>query len=812
MGGMLGKGLSKQPTTISSLQFQTAQKGGVIPLVWGATRVAGNLVDYDDFQHHSSSAKGGGKGGATGKGQSQTTYSATGIFAICQGPIEQTGVVWWDQNYGGLDPALATLYVGNDGQTPDPTYASAHPDKAIGYSGTAVVVANNLNLGNSAAMPNFTFEVVAIDALADAPHNLDCKPATIVTDFLTNARYGAGFPSANLGDLSDYEAYCDAVGIWLSPQLDTAQPAQQLLSDIAQITNSAIVWSGDKLKIIPYGDADISVSHTVAEFSGSVTAGTVISLTFTDAGLSGSPLTVSYTVIKQDVDFLILAVRHLAKVVNSNAALGAFGITAIAGGTGILIRQEPAGSIGISGAGVTVTAGPTVVASFTPDVTPLYSLTDDDFIVSTSSVGSGGMESGGAALRSGGGTVIGASDDPVKIERTSPADADNLASVEYLDRSNFYNTEVAETSDQAAIDAYGLRRGSPIAAHAITNVGTAQRVAQLLLNRAQLYRRRYTFRLGWKYCLLEPGDLVEITDPRLGASALVVRITSIEEDDEGTLTVTAEDFLPGSSVPVTYPSQVTGGGAPNHDIAAGDVNEPLIIAPPSALTNGAPQIWIGASGGPDWGSAQIYISLDDVSYTPFGQITAPVRQGDTTASLPSTSSPNPDSVNTLSVDLSESRGELTSVSSDNAAAFATLCWVDGELLAYATATLTGTNEYDLTELYRGAYGSPISSHSSGSRFARIDDAVGRFDLPPNMIGQTLYFKFVSANIYGGGQQDLAGVTAYPFSFNPDSDPLWDELLTGADTDLGSITETLAVTSDLGSVAGAVTDTIDFGGI
>jgi hypothetical protein len=53
----------------------------------------------------------------------------------------------------------------------------------------------------------------------------------------------------------------------------------------------------------------------------------------------------------------------------------------------------------------------------------------------------------------------------------------------------------------------------------------------------------YTFKLGWKYCLLEPMDLVQITDARLGPSALTVRITAVEEDDEGTLSITAEIFL-----------------------------------------------------------------------------------------------------------------------------------------------------------------------------------------------------------------------------------------------------------------------------
>jgi hypothetical protein len=51
MGGILG-GVSnaKQQKAIGSLQFQTSQQGGAIPLVYGTTRVSPNLIEYDRLQ------------------------------------------------------------------------------------------------------------------------------------------------------------------------------------------------------------------------------------------------------------------------------------------------------------------------------------------------------------------------------------------------------------------------------------------------------------------------------------------------------------------------------------------------------------------------------------------------------------------------------------------------------------------------------------------------------------------------------------------------------------------------------------------
>src|SRR5215468_6311274 len=467
MGGIIGGGLNaKQQKAVGSLQFQTSQHGGVIPLVYGTTRVSPNLIDYDDFKAVPSNRQGAGKGGGGGKGGGQQyKYSASVIMGLCQGPIAGIGTVWWDKNIGALSSLPAAVYLGNDGQAADPYWQTYHPAKALGYSGTAIIVANNFAMGNTATLPNFSFEVQGLLSLSGT-NGLDANPAAMVADFLTNPRYGAGFPAANLGDLGLYSAYCQALGLLLSPVLDTQQEAQQCLADIAKLTNSAIVWSGGLLKIIPYGDQPIT-------------------------------------------------------------------------GNG---------------------------AAYIPDTTPIYSLDEDDFIIQESSVGTGsGVMPGGTALRSGSGPITGGfSDDPVRILRSTPADANNSIQLECLDRSNNYNTAIVEAFDQSSIELYGVRRETSIKARAIVDpVNVGPLVAQLLLQRAQLFRNTYQFKLGWKYCLLEPMDLVQINDTRLGASALTVRITAIEEDEEGTLSITAEDFFGGYSTAVVYPKQPGAGYVPN---------------------------------------------------------------------------------------------------------------------------------------------------------------------------------------------------------------------------------------------------------
>jgi len=84
-------------------------------------------------------------------------------------------------------------------------------------------------------------------------------------------------------------------------------------------------------------------------------------------------------------------------------------------------------------------------------------------------------------------------------------------------------------------------------------------------------------------------------------------------------------------------------------------------------------------------------------------------------------------------------------------------------VAYQTATLAGASKYDLATLYRGAYGSAIADHPPGTPFALLDRSIGRFSYPNTLIGQSIYLKFTSMNIVGGGLQSLSEVPAYSYT-------------------------------------------------
>src|SRR5438874_9556745 len=224
----------------------------------------------------------------------------------------------------------------------------------------------------------------------------------------------------------------------------------------------------------------------------------------------------------------------------------------------------------------------------------------------------------------------------------------------------------------------------------------------------------------------------------------------------------------GIGTAVAYPKQATAGPPLDPLVAPGDTNPPMLFEPPPGLTAGDTEVWIIATGGANWGGCQIWVSLDGTTYAYAGTIYCGGRQGVLTASLPSHT--DPDTTNTLALDLTESRGQLLSGTIVDADAFVTLCHCDGELIAYQTATLTAAHRYDLTYLRRGVYGTPVGAHSAGASFARFgpnDPSLFKYLYPASFIGQMIHVKMPAFNIFGQSLQGLAGLTPTSYSLTGD---------------------------------------------
>lgn len=369
--------------------------------------------------------------------------------------------------------------------------------------------------------------------------------------------------------------------------------------------------------------------------------------------------------------------------------------------------------------------------TWTPNVTPIYDLTDDHF--------------------------MGDPAEPIKINRKADSETANIQPIEFRNAANEYNVESVEGSDSASVAMYGPKKAEVLAAHCLTNADAALRLGTIKVQRRQSARNEFSFDLPWTYCRLLPMDIVTLTDSRLGLNKYPVRLTRVVDGSDSRIQCLAEDFLAGIGHAALIPTQDPSGYSKDYNVSPGNASAPVMFEPPIALA-GTPQVWLGTSGGDQWGGCNVWVSLDGISYSMVGTITADSRHGVTTSTLPLVA--DPDNTSVLGVDLAVSGGVLLSCSLDERDAWATLSYIGGELIGYRYATLTGGNAYNLSSLRRGAYGSPITSHSSGAKFLRLDQAVFRYPYDADSVGKTIHVKLQSFNLFGGGLQDISTLTDY----------------------------------------------------
>jgi hypothetical protein len=653
----------------TGIQINTASSIRAVPLAGGMVRMGWNLIDYTDFQSHKHKQKAGkGFGGST----TTYTYTATIVGLLCVGEVDGVGQAWKDNGDVADFASLGyTLFTGSIPQAPWGYMAAAHPDHADSYPGFAYLAKANDDLGGSATLSNYNFEVRALFYATAAGGALpDADPALWTNDFLTNDDHGvsqqlvqfididqllSGPDAATTGD-SAYQTYCRAMGFGISPLMSDQEPAASAVERWCLITNTAPVWTGFSFKLVPYGD-------------------------------------------------------------------------------------EP-----VTGHGVT----------WLPPTALRFALSDDDYLP-------------------------GAGADPLVASRSDPSQAKNYVAFNIRDRGNAYNEAPVDAKNDNAIALYGQQDADSVTAREICSPAMGKVMVALYAQRILFTRNGYEFTVGPQFDLIEPMDCGTVSDPELGL-AIPVRITEIQEGEDNSLNMLAEQFDGTLGSPgATSASSVTPTDI-NSLVAPGPVNPPIIFEPPASLAqrlfgSAAPCVAAAVSGGdgatvnPNWGGCIVWVSTDDATYQAIGEIDGPARMGVTTTALAAYGGANPDTVHVLGVSLLESGGDLANAAtSADAAAGATLSVLqdaDGSLeyFAYKLATLTGLDAYDLgAELYRGQYGSVAAAHLNGVAFARLDSNLFKFDIPQAYVGQDLWFKFQSFNIWGNALEDLAGCTAYgPFT-------------------------------------------------
>lgn len=369
------------------------------------------------------------------------------------------------------------------------------------------------------------------------------------------------------------------------------------------------------------------------------------------------------------------------------------------------------------------------VGKWKPDKTIRYNLTPDDFIPQT----------GGVC---------------VSYSRKDSSEIYNRISVEFLNRANAYEKEIVNYQDNDDIKEFGVRQASTTQAHYLYTKTRAVKLAEELCRKNKYERVKYTFKLDWAFCRLEPGDLVMLNDPLMGIENQPAMIDSATEGTDGIITFTAISRAKGVYSDAEYDVHENERPLIDFNPDPGVCEPPMIFQPPALMTNADNEVWIGTWGkNPNWGGCSVWVSDTNQYYKKLGTIDNRARYGTLTKPL---------NIEDTVLEMTLNQGSFTSVDAESAANGDTVLYVDGEALSYETAELLEDGTWRLSGLVRGQFGSEADYHAPGARIARCDEAFLKSGLANSYIGKTIYFKFTAFNIFGGMEQSLADVPAYSF--------------------------------------------------
>lgn len=297
----------------TGFQIDTAVQVLPVPIIYGGPRAPSNMIYYNGFKVEMVST-GGGKGVLTGgKGPQEVEYFATIIMSIGEGIITEVLVIYDDQAvYTPKDfpDNGAIFFEGTDTQPPWSVVVTKWPTDARTYKDTCYYGFPGAQLDSSATVPQLHFVPKGIFS-GTCPLNdstitittgqfdqngnpisfignihlgfIDADPGQCIYDFLTNPRYGAGFPAQfidqetllstpealdpNTGDMA-VSTMAQAVGLGWSVCLNNAESGNSILERWSKNLNCAPVWTGSELRFVPYWDRYASANPNWSVTSG----------------------------------------------------------------------------------------------------------------------------------------------------------------------------------------------------------------------------------------------------------------------------------------------------------------------------------------------------------------------------------------------------------------------------------------------------------------------------------------------------------------------------------------------------------------
>ena len=671
--------------------------------------------------------------------------------------------------------ATATVITGISGTTVDlslPTTATESSVTLTFWGGALTQVLGTPSQGqfsiDVASAPSYgqiTFSTADEGSIVGIFDVVDADPSLSLTDYLTNPRYGIGFPSAFLGSLTALQQWTFANGLFISPAFVQQQSGQDFFNDFSTGLNGEFVWSTGLLTWQPYGDTSVSGYG----YTYTAPSSPIYSLGDDDfmknEGTSSVGVSAFSTedpvvcVRKRPSDaFNDVKVEYLDRGNSYNPAIVEAQDDAAISAYGLRPADTKTLHFFCSSAAALTSAqlqlGRQMVRNqYTFTVPWYFILLDPMDIIAITDVN------------------LGLNDQWVRILEITENQQDSTLTItaeEFMagtGNAPLYGTQVKA----GYAPNYNVDPGqaiAPIVFEAPVQIATNNGLEIWLLtgggtnwggcdvyvssdNQTYKLAGRYigSSRIGANNADFPSGSDPDTTDTlqvTLSTSGELYSATNTTQADQG-YTLCYEGGYPNPPAPTL--SSTSGGSIAATDyyvritylFSSGEgppsPEDSLSIAANNLLSVTSPVAQTGATG---W---NVYVGTSSGAETKQNSSAIAIGTGWTepTSGLISGTSPPPSETSY-------------------------------ELISYESALLVSGTEYSLgTYIRRGQYGTTISDHPAGSQFGRLDNSQFIMPYDYTQIGQTIYIKLLSFNLWGGGEYTLADVQ--PFTHVIEGPPL-----------------------------------------
>lgn len=811
---------------LGDAQTISAAYGDPIPWIAGAARVGGQ-VWWVSARREIGTTTEQGKGG--GPKNTTYTYEQDVLFGLTSHEVGDVARIWlngklvWTQMPGADIESIVnsqesplwsrlTIYTGEAGQLPDPTYeAAVGAGNAPAYRGRCSVMIEGLQLGTSGQMPNLTFEVVknglqtvfldapmtsnGLDTVAPAATTSASDPPTYTADggYFTRAPgepKSISFIVPSGGKLALTEV--GKRGVWnlqadflfqFNPVGGTGDNIRFFFTSSAQYgfsyqrvtgTPKLFAWINSSI-----GPIQVDLSRNLQsgkyririDTSGPSAEWNVKWYLNNDLLLTQAISALGFTNI-----FIGFAAGNGAGVdamTVSNFKVTAAGVGEVELGEPLqgVVEQlcdragMPSGSYDASALStITKPVRSLLLAQLgaaRAALQPLQlayhfdcTLTDKLYFRprATSAVANIPLDDLAAGVDK-------PSGEPFALTQGSDIELPAQVAVRYRNVENDYQTGV-EVSDrllsgQVAMQSIEVALGmTPSEAKALADVMVNDNLAALT---------RGTISLSMAYAHLQPADVVIIDGEtmRLGRKQDARGVITFETRRHDASTILSAGVTDSSgydsAAAVTAPSPTT---------------LQVLDVPILRDADNGPGHYVAANGGATWAGASVQRSINNVDFSQAATVLERAVFGTCTTTLGNFAGIGFDEVNSVSV--SVGTGELASSTRDALLLDqqVNVILIGGEVIRFVTATLTGTapNRYKLTRLLRGQRGTEwaMASHVADERCVLLRPQGLRYIATPQAdIGATRYIKGVTnglnASTATGAAYVNSGVSQKPFA-------------------------------------------------